>query len=127
MAGSSTGGTLILELVTSSYFNNKLHPKNLFLIDPIVLPSNKLQSVAGIVGPMLVYIEVEQTVEEDKYWYHFRPQETVNELNKLMKEVRQDLEKEIQKNRDAVMENRQHIAILEDRAGMKKIGPMKEH
>ena len=41
--------------------------------------------------------------------------------------LRQDLEKEIQKNRDAIMENRQHIAILEDRAGMKKIGPMKEH
>jgi hypothetical protein len=41
--------------------------------------------------------------------------------------LRQDLEKEIQKNRDAIMENRQHIAVLEDRAGMKKIGPVKEH
>jgi uncharacterized protein YbaP (TraB family) len=41
--------------------------------------------------------------------------------------LHQDLEKEIQKNRDAIFENRQHIAILEDRAGMKKIGPMKEH
>ena len=42
--------------------------------------------------------------------------------------LRQDLEKEIQKNRDAIMENRQHIAILEDRVGMapKKIGPLKE-
>ena len=39
--------------------------------------------------------------------------------------LRQDLEKEIQKNRDAIMENRQHIAILEDRAGIKKIGAMK--
>jgi len=42
--------------------------------------------------------------------------------------LRQDLEKEIQKNRDAIMENRQHIAILEDRQGMtqKKIPSMKE-
>jgi hypothetical protein len=42
--------------------------------------------------------------------------------------LRQDLEKEIQKNRDAIMENRQHIAVLEDRQemGSKKIGPMKE-
>jgi hypothetical protein len=42
--------------------------------------------------------------------------------------LRQDLEKEIQKNRDAIMENRQHIAILEDRVGMapKKIGPLKD-
>jgi hypothetical protein len=39
--------------------------------------------------------------------------------------LRQDMEKEIQKNRDAIMENRQHIAILEDRAGIKKIGAMK--
>jgi hypothetical protein len=40
--------------------------------------------------------------------------------------LRQDLEKEIQKNRDAIFENRQHIAILEDRQGMapKKIGPL---
>jgi hypothetical protein len=40
--------------------------------------------------------------------------------------LRQDLEKEIQKNRDAIMENRTHIAILEDRSGIKnKIGPVK--
>ena len=40
--------------------------------------------------------------------------------------LRQDLEKEIQKNRDAIFENRQHIAIIEDRIGMgaKKIGPI---
>jgi hypothetical protein len=42
--------------------------------------------------------------------------------------LRQDLEKEIQKNRDAIMENRQHIAILEDRAQIKnKIGSLKDH
>ena len=42
--------------------------------------------------------------------------------------LRQDLEKEIQKNRDAIMENRQHIAVLEDRQGFgpKKIGVMKD-
>ena len=42
--------------------------------------------------------------------------------------LRQDLEKEIQKNRDAIMENRQHIAVLEDRQiGLKnKLGPLKE-
>jgi hypothetical protein len=40
--------------------------------------------------------------------------------------LRQDLEKEIQKNRDTIFENRQHIAILEDRMNIKnKIGSMK--
>jgi hypothetical protein len=42
--------------------------------------------------------------------------------------LRQDLEKEIQKNRDAIMENRQHIAVLEDRQGFgpKKIGAIRD-
>jgi len=36
------------------------------------------------------------------------------------------LEKEIQKNRDAIMENRQHIAILEERVyPQKKISSIK--
>ncbi|MBP6758425.1 MAG: hypothetical protein KA133_04175 [Flavobacterium sp.] len=92
IAGSSTGGTLILELVKSGYFNSHLHPKNLFLIDPIVVPTSKLQSVVGIVGPMLGYVEVDQSSQENKYWYRFRPYETINELNDVMKIVRQGLE-----------------------------------
>jgi len=92
IAGSSTGGTLILELVKSGYFNSHLHPKNLFLIDPIVVASSKLQSITGIVGPMLVYVESNQSAEENKYWYRFRPYETINELNNVMKTVRKGLE-----------------------------------
>ncbi len=92
MAGSSTGGTLILRLVSGGFFNAHLAPKNLFLIDPIVVPSNKLQSIAGIIGPMIVYIEVDQSAQQNNYWYRFRPTETINQLNKLMKIVRKDLE-----------------------------------
>ncbi|HKO77634.1 MAG TPA: hypothetical protein VJU52_10470 [Flavobacterium sp.] len=92
IAGSSTGGTLILELVKSGYFNSHLPPKNLFLIDPIVVSSNKLQSIIGIVGPMIVYAESDQTSEENKYWYRFRPYQTIDELNDVMKVVRKGLE-----------------------------------
>jgi carboxylesterase len=92
LVGSSTGGPLILELMSSGYFNNHVAPKNAFLIDAIVVPTVKLQSIAGIVGPMLVYVEADQDPGEEKYWYTFRPQETVNELNDLIKEVRQSLE-----------------------------------
>jgi carboxylesterase len=92
IAGSSTGGTLILELVKSGYFNSRLHPKNLFLIDPIVVPSSKLQSITSIVGPMLVSVESDQSTEENKYWYRFRPYETINELNDVMKTIRKGLE-----------------------------------
>ena len=35
--------------------------------------------------------------------------------------LRQDLEKEIQHNRDHIAENRTHIAIIEDRLGIPKI------
>jgi hypothetical protein len=39
--------------------------------------------------------------------------------------LRQDLEKEIQKNRDMIGENRQHIAILEDRMNIpNKVKPI---
>ncbi|WP_197056108.1 alpha/beta hydrolase [Flavobacterium gilvum] len=95
IAGSSTGGTLILELVKSGYFNTHLPPKNLFLIDPIVVSSSKLQSIVGIIGPMIVYAESDQTSEENKYWYRFRPYQTINELNDVMKVVRKGLEDEI--------------------------------
>jgi hypothetical protein len=36
IVGSSTGGTLLLELISSGYFNSHLHPTNLFLVDAIV-------------------------------------------------------------------------------------------
>jgi carboxylesterase len=80
MVGSSTGGTLILQLVSSGYFNSRQHPKNLFLVDPIVVSSVKLQSIVGLIGPMIVFTEVDQTTAENKFWYRFRPQETINEL-----------------------------------------------
>jgi carboxylesterase len=92
LAGSSTGPTLILEMLSSGYFNSHIPPQNVFLIDPIVVSSIKIQSIAGIIGPMLGYIETESTPEENKYWYHFRPHETVDELNFVMKKVRKNLE-----------------------------------
>jgi carboxylesterase len=73
IVGSSTGGTLLLELISSGYFNSHLST-NLFLVDAIVVPSVKLQSVVGLIGPMLVFAEVDQTSERIKYWYRFRPQ-----------------------------------------------------
>ena len=92
LVGSSTGATLLLELIRSNYFATHISPKNIFMIDAIVVPSNKLQSIAGIIGPMLVFVENDQTEEFDKHTYRFKPHETINELNELMSIVRKGLE-----------------------------------
>ncbi len=95
LLGSSTSGALLLELVASGYFASHIKPRNLLLVDPIVIPSDKSLSLIGALGPMLGYIETKQSAAEDKVYYHFRPQETLQQLQNLLTVVRQDLEKGI--------------------------------
>lgn len=95
LVGSSTGGALLLELAASGYFAARTAPRNLLLVDPIVIPSDKSLSLIGLVGPMLGYVEADQSIAEDKVYYHFRPQETLQQLQKLLNVVRTDLEKGI--------------------------------
>ena len=95
LAGSSTGGAVILEMLANGYFDNHLKPENIFLIDPIVVPSDKFLTLVGIAGPILGYVEADNSADEDKYWYHFRPYETLKELRELINIVRRDLEKGI--------------------------------
>ena len=89
---SSTSCTLILELLATDFFNNRLAPKNIMLIDPMVIPSDKTLPLIGIIGPMLGYIDSGNTTDEDEYWYHFRPQETLQELYAISKIARKALE-----------------------------------
>ncbi len=93
LLGSSTSGALFLELIAANYFENRVSPGQILLIDPIVIPSNKTLSMIHLFGPMLGYVEEKQTVEEDKVYYRFRPQETLRELQNLLTRVRKDLEK----------------------------------
>ncbi|RZS97702.1 hypothetical protein [Cecembia calidifontis] len=83
-------------MIHSNYFSGKVIPRNIFLVDPIIIPSSKTLSLAPLVGPIIGYIESDNTLEEDKYWYRFRPQETLQELNKLLTRVRKQLENGIQ-------------------------------
>lgn len=92
LVGSSTGATLILELLSTDYFDTHIPPQNVFCIDPIVVSSIKIQSIAGIIGPMLGYVESSVEGNETQYWYKFRPHETVSELNYVMKRVQKRLE-----------------------------------
>jgi carboxylesterase len=93
--GSSTSCTLILRMLADDYFKGKVAPKNILLVDPNVIYSNKIISLIKVLGPLLVYAEADNTAEEDKVWYHFRPQETIKELREIANLVRIDLQKGI--------------------------------
>lgn len=95
LLGSSTSCTLFLELLASDYFQGRIVPQNILMVDPIVIPSNKLLPLIGVVGPMLGYMETDQTAEEDKVYYRFRPQETLQQLQELITLVRKELERGI--------------------------------
>lgn len=92
LVSSSTSGALMLELVSSGYFVNRPAPRNLLLVDPIIIPSDKTLSLVKALGPMLGYVEADQPASEDKVYYHFRPQETLQQLQDLLTTVRKDLE-----------------------------------
>jgi len=93
LLGSSTSGALYLELLSGNYFSGKPVPVQVLLVDPIVIPSNKSLSMVHIVGPMLGYLETDQSAEEDKFWFRYRPEETLRELQNLINKVRKDLER----------------------------------
>lgn len=95
LLGASTSCALFLELLASDYFRGRRAPRQILLVDPIVIPSNKSLSLVGVFGPMLGYLETEQSAEENKMYYRFRPQETLQELQKLTTIVRKDLEQGI--------------------------------
>ncbi|GAB3758548.1 alpha/beta hydrolase [Spirosoma pomorum] len=93
LLGSSTSGALLTELVASGYFNGRLAPRTILLVDPIIIPSDKSLSLIGVFGPMLGYIDTKQPAAEDKYYYHFRPQETLQQLLTVLNIARKELEK----------------------------------
>jgi len=95
LAGSSTGGPLVINLVKSNFFANYTKPKGIFLVDPIIVSSNKTLTLVGLLGPVLGYTTVELPTGEQGKWYVYRPQETLKQLMSLINLTRLDLEKGI--------------------------------
>jgi carboxylesterase len=91
-AGSSTGSTLILEMLANGYFNNHIKPRHIFLIDPIIIPGNKTLALAAILGPIIGFTTVDNTAGEEKYYYHYRPHETLEQLRTIINITRKKLE-----------------------------------
>lgn len=94
LAGSSTGCPLLLNMIHEGKINTT-RLKNIFFIDPIIIPSNKILSLAPIVGPAVGYLEVSLESGEQGYWYKYRPQHALRELEKLTRKERKQLEKGI--------------------------------
>lgn len=91
-AGSSTACPLVMDLIKNGEIgNNGL--RHIFMVDPIVIPSDKLLTIIGLVGPMLGYLETTMPPAEEGHWYHFRPQETLKQLLDLTDKTRKDLQK----------------------------------
>lgn len=91
LAGSSTGGTLILDMISANKINFDVL-RRVFLIDPIIIPANKTLSTVSVVGSFVSYIEVELESGENGYWYKYRPEETLKELEELTTQKRNELE-----------------------------------
>jgi carboxylesterase len=93
LAGSSLGGTLILEMLASGDFAGLPAPRQIFMVDVIIVPGNKLLTLVDIVGPIIGNSILEGTEEEKANWYTNRPAEALAELMEVMNKVRKQLEK----------------------------------
>ncbi len=96
LAGSSTGGALILDHLANNAFSPFTKPKHIFLIDAIVLPSAKVLTLADLAGWFIGNnIARGDTETEIENWYTNRPQEALNQLLKIISRVRKQLQKGI--------------------------------
>jgi carboxylesterase len=90
-AGSSTACPLVMDLIKKGKIDDN-GMKHIFMVDPIVIPSDKLLTIIGLVGPMMGYLETTMTAAEEGHWYHFRPQETLKQMLNLIEKSRKDLQ-----------------------------------
>lgn len=92
---SSTGGALILELISSGAFGTMEAPKRIFMIDPIVLPSTKMMTVVDIFGPLISFAEIGLSEQQMAHWYRYAPQESLKQLISFLNIIRENLERGI--------------------------------
>lgn len=95
LAGSSTGGALILNLLAKGAFKGLPAPKNIFMIDAIVIPGAKILTLINIAGPILGNDISKGTELEQAHWYTNRPAEALSQLMEVIVEVRKQLENTI--------------------------------
>jgi carboxylesterase len=90
-ACSSTGCPLVIDILKNNKINTDVL-KHIFLIDPIVVPSNKTMTMISVVGPILNYVETAKEKGEDGHWYKFLPYQAIGQLNNVSQIIRKYLE-----------------------------------
>ena len=95
LAGSSTGAQLIINLLKTDIFAKNKGLRAIFLIDPIVISSNKTLTLVGLLGPVLGYNSITLADGEKGKWYIYRPQESLNQLMDLIDLTRRQLQEGI--------------------------------
>jgi carboxylesterase len=96
LAGSSTGGTLILEQLAAGRFRGPASPGQFFFIDPIVVPTDKNLTLIPLLQHLVSHVSTDGTDEERQHWYSNRPTATLAQLYELTTRVRNQLERGFQ-------------------------------
>ncbi len=91
LAAASTACPLLLEAIYAGEFNQQ-PPREIFFIDPIIVPTNKFLTLATIIGPIVGNIEDVGDSLEQKHWYANRPAEQLEELYALLNRAKNRLE-----------------------------------
>lgn len=91
LIGSSTGCPLIINMVKTNALT-RTKPKGIYLIDPIVISSNKTLTLVNALGPVLGYTTTNLDAGEEGHWYVYRPYQALTQLMELIDLVRKDLQ-----------------------------------
>lgn len=91
LIGSSTGCPLIINMVKTNALT-RAKPKGIYLIDPIVISSNKTLTLVNALGPVLGYTTTNLDSGEEGHWYVYRPYQALIQLMELIDLVRKDLQ-----------------------------------
>ncbi len=88
---SSTGCPLLLNQIRAGAYD-AVSPAHVTMIDPIVLPGDKMLSMIRLFGPVVGNSPSSGTDEEKPHWYTNRPAEALAQLYELVNRVKNFLE-----------------------------------
>ncbi|MBN1798392.1 MAG: hypothetical protein JW822_07430 [Spirochaetales bacterium] len=93
-AGSSTGATLILEALMSGKITAASVLKQIFFIDPFIIPTDKNLYCIDLAGIFIANVPNEGgSPEEKKHWYVNRPSSSLIQLKKVAQKVEKELKR----------------------------------